>query len=407
MNNIIRIGILKETKSPPDHRVPFTPGQLRMMKGKLPVLVFSIQPSEIRCYSDREYASEGIVLKNDLSDCNLLLGIKEVSIDTLIPDKTYMFFSHTGKKQSHNRKLLQAMAAKRTTLIDYEYLTDTTNNRLVAFGRWAGIVGAYNGLRAWGERYNLYKLKPAHKCFDLEEMKSEIRKVSLPPIKILISGGGRVAGGALETMTLLNIREVSPEDYLSINFNKPVLCRIDPWHYAKRKDGSDFNMNHFISQPGQYESRFKPFTGITDLYLSCHFWDPASPVLIDRQDMVEPGFRIKVIADISCDINGSIKSTVRASSIDNPFYGYHPVTGKETQAFDHDSITVMAVDNLPGELPRDASEDFGRMLMDKIIPSLMEEDSQDIIGRATILKEGKLTPRFSYLRDYLEGLVDL
>ena len=166
-------------------------------------------------------------------------------------------------------------------------------------------------------------------------------------------------------------------------------------------------MNHFISQPGQYESRFKPFTGITDLYLSCHFWDPASPVLIDRQDMVEPGFRIKVIADISCDINGSIKSTVRASSIDNPFYGYHPVTGKETQAFDHDSITVMAVDNLPGELPRDASEDFGRMLMDKIIPSLMEEDSQDIIGRATILKEGKLTPRFSYLRDYLEGLVDL
>jgi saccharopine dehydrogenase (NAD+, L-lysine-forming) len=403
MNKIIRIGILKETKSPPDHRVPFIPGQLRMLQEKLPVLVFRLQPSEIRCYSDKEYADEGIVLKNDLSDCDILFGIKEVSIDTLIPGKTYMFFSHTGKKQPHNRQLFGEMTAKRITLVDYEYLTDQDNIRLATFGRWAGIVGAYNGLRAWGERFNLFRLKPAHQCFNFGEMKSETSKVSLPPIRILITGGGRVAGGAMETMALLNIREVSPQDYLGSNFNEPVLCRIDPWHYARRKNGAHFSMDHFTSYPEQYESVFKPYTSFTDLYMACHFWDPASPVLISRSDMQEPGFRIKVIADISCDINGSVRSTIRASSIGNPFYGYHPMSGKETSAFDPESITVMAVDNLPGELPRDASGDFGRMLLEKVIPALLENDPQGIINRATILKNGQLTPKFEYLQDYLEG----
>ena len=401
MNKLIRIGILKETKSPPDRRVPFTPHQISMMKERFPGIVFCLQPSEIRCFTDWEYAEEGVQLKTDLSDCEILVGIKEVNINTLIPDKIYMFFSHTGKKQPHNRKLFQEMATRRITLVDYEYLTDENNMRLVAFGRWAGIVGAYNGLRAWGERFSLYKLKPAHQCFNLEEMKREIRKVALPPIRMLITGGGRVAGGAMETLTLLNIRQVSPEDYLGSNFNEPVLCRIDPWHYARRKNGSRFSMDHFISYPEQYESVFRPYTNFTDLYLACHFWDPASPVLIALSVIQDPDFRIKVIADISCDINGSVKSTIRASSIDDPFYGYNPRTGKETSAFDPESITVMAVDNLPGELPRDASEDFGRMLMDSIIHALLAEDPHGIISRATILKNGKLTTRFSYLQDYL------
>jgi len=407
MNNIIRIGILKETKSPPDHRVPFTPGQLRMMHEKFPGFVFSLQPSEIRCYSDMEYAGQGIEVKNDLSDCKILFGIKEVNIESLLPGKAYIFFSHTGKKQPHNRKLLQEMASRRITLIDYEYLTDQNNVRLVAFGRWAGIVGAYNGIRAWGERYNLYKLKPAHQCFDLGEMKSEIRKVSLPPIRILITGGGRVAGGAMETLSLLKIREVSPDDYLGSNFREPVLCRLDPIHYARRKNGSYFRMDHFVSYPEQYESIFRPYTGLTDLYMACHFWDAASPVLIRRRDMHDSDFRIKVIADISCDINGSVQSTIRASSISDPFYGYHPMDEKETTAFNLDSITVMAVDNLPGELPRDASEDFGQMLLEKVIPALAEDDPYGIISRATILKVGQLTRRFSYLQDYLNGIEDL
>jgi alanine dehydrogenase len=208
----------------------------------------------------------------------------------------------------------------------------------------------------------------------------------------------------METMALLNIREVIPEDYLGSNFNEPVLCRIDPWHYARRKNGSYFRMEHFVSYPEQYESIFSPYASVTDLYMACHFWDPASPVLIKRSDMQDKSFRIKVIADISCDIDGSVKSTIRASSISDPFYGYDPVSGKEAPPFDSDTITVMAVDNLPGELPRDASEDFGRMLADHVIPALLENDPREIISRATILREGKLTTRFSYLREYLEGI---
>lgn len=402
MNKIICIGILKETKFPPDRRVPFSPGQIRMLKDRFPMAVFCLQPSEVRCFTDNEYEDSGVILKNDLLNCDILVGIKEIITDTLIPDKTYMFFSHTGKMQPHNRKLLQEMAARKITLIDYEYLTDQNNNRLVAFGKWAGIVGAYNGLMAWGERYRLYQLKPAYLCFDFQEMLEELQKVKLPPVKILITGGGRVAGGAMEILASLHIREVNPEEYLNKDFSEPVICRIDPWHYTRRRDGAEFSMDHFIAHPDQYESIFKPYTKVTDLFMACHYWDPASPVLIHQADMQEPDFRIKIIADISCDVNGSVASTIRASSIEEPFYGYNPSTGTETPPFDPDSITVMAVDNLPGELPRDASESFGGMLIEKVVPLLLEGDPEGIILRATILKDGRLTPRFSYLQDYLE-----
>jgi saccharopine dehydrogenase (NAD+, L-lysine-forming) len=403
MNKIFRIGILKETKVPPDRRVPFSPRQIRKLTDKFPQAVFCLQPSEIRCFTNYEYEDSGAGLKNDLSDCDILLGIKEILSGTLIPDKTYMFFSHTGKMQPHNRKLLKEMAAGKITLIDYEYLTDQNNNRLVAFGRWAGIVGAYNGLRAYGERYRFYKLKPAHQCFDIEEMKTEILKVHLPHIKILLTGGGRVAGGAMEILGYLKIREVKPEDYPGKDFNEPVLCRIDPWHYVRNKTGSEFSMNHFMAFPGHYKSTFKPYTRVTDILMACHYWDPGSPVFMNQADMQETDFRIKVIADISCDINGSIPSTIRTSSIEKPFYGYLALTGTETPPFDPGSITVMAVDNLPGELPRDASEYFGEMLIDKVIPALLEGDPENIIRKATILRNGKLTERFSYLQDFLEG----
>jgi saccharopine dehydrogenase (NAD+, L-lysine-forming) len=405
MNKIVRTGILKETKSPPDRRVPFTPAQIRLLKERFPVAEFCIQPSDIRCFADNEYADSGIELKNDLSDCDILFGIKEVRIDTLIPGKTYLFFSHTGKMQPYNRKLLQEMAEHKITIIDYEYLTDQDNNRLVAFGRWAGIVGAYNGLRAWGEKYGFYRLKPAYQCFDIEELKAEMLKVSLAGVRILITGGGRVAGGAMEILSALNIRIVNPEEFLSGDFTGSIICRLDPWHYTRKKDGTDFNMDHFIAHPDQYESIFKLYTKVADILIASHYWDPDSPVLIQQAAMQGSDFSIKVIADISCDINGSIKSTIRASSIENPFYGYNPYTGTEIPPFAPGCITVMAVDNLPGELPRDSSEDFGRMLSDRIIPALIEGDSHEIISRATLLKDGTLTPRFSYLRDYLKNPV--
>lgn len=402
MSKKLKIGILKETKIPPDRRVPFSPGQLRNLKDHFPWAEFRIQPAAIRCFADHEYAEHGIDLSEDLSDCDILFGIKEISPDALIHGKTYLFFSHTGKMQPHNRKLLQEIGKREITLIDYEYLTDHNNNRLVAFGKWAGIVGAYNGLRAYGERYRLFLLRPANQTFDKEEMKNELHKVVLPAIKILVTGGGRVANGAMEILNLLNIKKINPKEFLEKDFNEPVLCRLDPWHYVSRKDGSDFKMDHFVAHPDQYESTFKPYSKVTDLLMACHYWDPASPDFMKPTDMREPDFRIKVIADISCDVNGPIPATIRTSNIENPFYGYDPLTESETPPFEPASITVMAVDNLPGELPRDASEYFGEMLIKQIVPHLFEGDPDGIILRATIMKNGILTERFKYLQDYLQ-----
>ncbi len=402
MDKIFKIGLLKETKVPIDRRVPLTPRHSVEMLEKYPEFDLVAQKSDIRCFSDSEYIEAGIPVKDDVSDCDLLAGVKEVAVDTLIPEKTYLFFSHTGKKQPHNRRLLQEIVRNKITLIDYEYLTDRNDMRLVAFGRFAGIVGAYNGLLGYGIRTGRYELKRAYKCHDLKEMMGELHKVSLPPVKILITGGGRVAKGALETLAPLNLRMVKPGEFLNETFDEPVICQAEPWHYVKRKDGDEFDLQHFFYYPEEYESTFKPYVKVTDLFIPCHYWDPRSPVFLREEDYRDPGFRISVIADISCDICEPIASTIRASTIEEPFYGYNPETGGEGDPFDQKNVTVMAVDNLPGELPRDASEEFSEKLIESILPAIID-DRDGIIERATIVNKGMLTQRFGYLQDYLEG----
>ncbi len=402
MRNKFKIGLLKETKIPIDRRVPLTPMHSVGLLEKYPEFDLVAQKSDIRCYKDSEYIEAGIPVADDISDCDLLAGVKEVAIDTLIPGKTYLFFSHTGKKQPHNRKLLQEIVRKKITLIDYEYLTDRNNVRLVAFGRFAGIVGAYNGLLGYGIRSGRYNLKRAYKCYDLKEMMGELQKVTLPPVKILITGGGRVAKGALETLAPLNLRMVKPEEYLNETFDEPVICQAEPWHYVKRRDGEEFDLQHFFYYPEEYESTFKPYVKETDLFIPCHYWDPRSPVFLRKEDYKNPDFRISVIADVSCDICEPIASTIRASTIEEPFYGYNPETGEEGDPLDERNVTVMAVDNLPGELPRDASGEFSEKLIEFILPAMLN-DSEGIIERATIVKNGNLTPRFEYLKNYVEG----
>ena len=398
----MKLGIIRETRIPPDRRVPFTPGQVKELMIRYPVLECFIEPSDVRAYRDDEYKNSDIAVQEDLNGCDVLIGIKEVTAETLIPGKTYIFFSHTGKKQPHNRDLLRAIVSKKITLVDYEYLTDHAGARLVYFGRWAGIVGVYNGLRAYGERYRIFLLKPAHMCHDRKEMIEELSNVKLPAVKFLVTGGGRVAMGAMEILEHLGLREVGPGEFCSRDFNEAVVCRIDPDHYVKRMDGSEFELKHFFQHPEMYESAFRPFTRAADVYIACHYWDPRSPVFITPSEMREPGFRIRVIADISCDVPGPIPSTLRPSSISEPFYGYDPQTETEIPPFELRGITVMAVDNLPAELPRDASEDFGRMLTGRIIPSLLGHDREGIIERATVVRNGELTSHFGYLQDYVE-----
>ncbi|MFP4046259.1 MAG: NAD(P)-dependent oxidoreductase [Bacteroidales bacterium] len=404
MRDKIKVGILRETKNPPDRRVPLTPAQCLTFSERFSDAELYIQPSDIRGFTDDEYRYLELNMKEDLSDCDILLGIKEVDYNTLIPGKTYLYFAHVGKKQPHNQSMMQEIVKKRITLIDYEYLTDYNGKRIIAFGRWAGMVGAYNGLRARGIRMNSFELKPAHQCHDMEEMFAGLKKVRLKPKKILITGGGRVAMGAMETLRALNIKEVTPEEFLENNYNEPVVCRLDPEHYVRHKRGLKFDLQHFFAHPEEYESTFKPYQKVTDLYIACHYWDPKSPHFITKEDMKEPDFRISVIADVSCDVDGPIASTLRASTIAAPFYDYNPVTEQEEPPFsDEKNITVMAVDNLPGELPRDASHEFGETLLDEVFPYLLGNDDKGIIERGTITKNGKLTERYKYLEDYAKG----
>jgi saccharopine dehydrogenase (NAD+, L-lysine forming) len=399
----ITIGIIRETKTPPDKRVPLTPSQCSSLIERYDQLDILVQPSGYRCFSDDEYRAAGMTLSEDITSCDILMGVKEVKQEALIDQKTYLFFSHTAKKQPYNRELLQEVVRKGIRLMDYEYLTDEQGMRVVAFGRWAGVVGAYNGLRAYGLKGGDFDLMPAHECFDLEELRLELKKVELNNSRILLTGGGRVAGGALEILDQAGVKQVSPEDFLELSYDHSVYTRLDPWHYTRRKDGAAFNFAHFMKHPEQYENSIMPYATRTNIFVACHFWDPKSPVMISRDALAAGAYPISLVADISCDIDGPIAPTIRASTIASPFYGYDPATGSETRAFNKGAITVMAVDNLPGELPRDASADFGEALIANVIPELLGERDSGMVDRASIAANGRLTDLYGYLADYLEG----
>jgi saccharopine dehydrogenase (NAD+, L-lysine forming) len=397
----LKIGIIREGKNPPDKRVPFTPLQTEEIIQRFPHLNVMVQKSTVRCFRDDEYKNLDVEIADEVHHCDVLMGIKEVPVDQLIANKTYLFFSHTIKKQPYNKKLLQEVLKKKIRLIDYETLTDRLGNRLVAFGRFAGIVGAYNGLFAYGKRYNAFTLRRAFECFDINDLKLEIRKVTLPPIKIILTGAGRVGKGAMETLDTAGIRKVSASDFLTRTYTEPVYVQLSSSDYHVRKEGGHFNREEFHKHPERYASDFKKFTRVADVLMAGAFWNPKAPVLFTHEDMLASDFTLKVIADITCDIGGSIPSTVKASSIAEPLYDYNPMEHTVEQPLSNQkNITVMAVDNLPCELPRSASEEFGRDLIDKILPLFLTDDPDAILHRATIAKGGELTDTFLYLSDY-------
>jgi saccharopine dehydrogenase (NAD+, L-lysine forming) len=399
----IKLGIIREGKIPPDKRVPFTPLQAEEIEQRFKHVKVICEPSEIRCFQDQEYADLDVTIQQNMHECDVLMGIKEVPIDKLIADKTYLFFSHTIKKQAYNKKLLQEILKKKIRLIDYEALKDKQGNRLVAFGRYAGIVGAYNGLWSYGKRFGKFSLRRAFDCFDVNDLKIELRKVELPPIKIILTGAGRVGKGSMETLDTAGIRKVSVYDFLTKSFNEPVYVQLSSGDYHLRKEGGHFNREEFHQYPKRYQSNFAAFTKVADILLAGAYWNPKAPVLFTREDMLAPDFKLKIIADITCDIEGSIPSTKQASTIPNPIYDYDPKTDQVHPPLSNDEfVTVMAVDNLPCELPRSASEEFGRDLIDRILRPLLTDDVDSIIERATVTQNGKLTEYFSYLEDYVK-----
>jgi saccharopine dehydrogenase (NAD+, L-lysine-forming) len=397
------IGLLREGRTPPDRRVALTPKKCVELQETYPSLRVRVQPSPDRAFSDQEYRDLGIEVSEDMAACDVLLGVKEVPVDWLLTDKTYCFFSHTIKKQPANRKLLQTVLQKDITLIDYELLTNAAGERVVAFGHWAGIVGAYNGLLTYGRKHGLFRLRPAWKCVDMEDMQEEFFKVKrLPPIKIAVTGSGRVAQGALEVLGRMGIRRVSVYDYLYLDFTEPVYTQLCSSDYNRRRDGRVWDTTNFHQEPAAYESAFGNFLPVTDLLIACAYWDPAAPRLFAEADTQWPDFKLNTIADVTCDVNGSIPLTKRSTTIEAPAFDYNPATGQLEAAYSSPAnITVMAVDNLPCELPRNASRDFGRQLLDQLFPHLLGGDATGVLARATIASGGQLLPRYAYLADYV------
>jgi alanine dehydrogenase len=399
----MKFGIIKERKNPPDRRVVFSPDELTRLKQQHQNVTVKVERSDIRVFTDSEYENLGIELTDDVSDCDILFGVKEVPVENLISNKSYFFFSHTIKKQPYNRKLLQAVLEKNIDLYDYETIVDANNRRLIGFGRYAGIVGAYNSIRAFGIKYELFKLPKAETLSGKEALITNLKRVVLPPLKFVITGTGKVGNGVKEILDAIKIKEVSVENYLTKNYTQPVYTQIDVLDYNKRKDGQVLDFTDFYQNPNEYISDFERFTKVSDIYISGHFHANEAPIILTREMLQSKDCKIKVVADVSCDVNGPIACTLRSSTIAEPLYGYFPNEDKEVEVFHPAAIVVMAVDNLPCELPKDASEGFGEMVLEHVIPAFFNNDKDGILQRAKITENGKLTPRFSHLQDYVDG----
>ena len=397
----MKFGIIKERKNPPDRRVVFSPNEIKTIQEQFPVVSFKVEPSDIRIFSDAEYQNLGIEVTDDLSDCEVLFGVKEVPVEALIPNKKYFFFSHTIKKQPYNQKLLQAVLEKKIELYDHETIVDAANKRLIGFGRYAGIVGAYNAIRAFGIKFELFKMPKASALKGRDALVQQVKRQIIPPIKIVVTGTGKVGSGVKEMLLAMKIKEVSVENFLTKKFTQPVFTQIDVLEYNKRMDGQKLDTKDFYKNPSEYESDFERFTKVADIYISGHFHANAAPQILSQKMLQANDCAIKIVADVSCDVNGPIACTLRASTIEDPLYGYLPSENKEVDVFHPASIVVMAVDNLPCELPKDASEGFGEMFTQHVIPSFFNNDADGILARAKMTENGVLTERFSYLQDYV------
>lgn len=398
----MKIGILRETRRWKDRRVAITPETATLIRKNYPEVEIYVQSSRMRAHTDDEYRAVGVPVVDDVSHCDVVIGVKEVADDALLDGKTHIMFAHVAKKQPHNRDFFKVMAEKKITLIDYEYFTGEKRNRLVAFGFWAGVVGTYYAFKGIAKRFLQLEIPGPEQCYDLKELHHQLKSVEWPAIKIVITGGGRVSSGALEIINHLGIQEVLPKDFLNREYDHPVFTRLDPQDYVRRKSGP-FDLDHFFQDPREYESTFLPYTKVADVYIPCHFWNQESPVFFTKEDLKSPDFSISLIADVSCDVDGPVPTTTRTSTIEEPYFDIDPETMEEKPAFSSPSnVTVMSVDNLPAALPVDASRTFARDLYEFVFPSLFGDDEHGIIERATILKEGKLTPPFEYLKDFLE-----
>lgn len=401
----MKIALIKETKTPVDNRVALSPDQVAELNKRFPQHEIVVQSSDIRAFTDDDYRNEGVRVVSDVSDADVLFGIKEAQIESLIPGKHYVFFGHIAKMQEYNRPLLQTFIRKDITFTDYEYLVDDKGIRLCAFGWWAGVVGVYYTLRGYGLKTGAYSLPKPDIRFTLDKLIENLKSIELPRVRLMVTGAGRVSQGAQHVLQSIGAYRMKDAEYLN---NAPVntlsYCVEDVDKLVKRIDGGVFCWKHFTENPNAYISDFMRWAKYTDVLICAHFWAKDAPVYLNEEDLRSPDCRIRMIGDITCDIMGSIKSTIRPATHAEPYYDYDPVTAKEATLFaNRDNITVDAVDTCPNALPMDASKYFGEMLMPHVFEPLLKGDNSKVIDRGTIVKDGKLTERFAYLKDFAEG----
>ncbi|OCB72067.1 alanine dehydrogenase [Flavobacterium piscis] len=399
----MKFGIIKERKNPPDRRVVFSPNELAKLKQTYHDAVVEVESSDIRIFSDVQYKSMGITVTDDVSGSDVLFGVKEVPVENLIPNKAYFFFSHTIKKQPYNQKLLKAILEKNIDLYDHETIVDDQNRRLIGFGKYAGMVGVYNGIRAFGIKFELFKLPKAETLAGKDALIMHLKRLNLPALKFVLTGTGKVGSGAKEILDAIKVKEITIENYLTKNYAQPVYIQLDVLEYNKRIDGEVIDFRDFVAHPDEYVSDFEKFTKVSDIYFAGHFYATGAPMILTREMLNASDCKLKVVADISCDVKGPIACTLRSSTIEEPIYGYFPLEDREVEVFHPAAVVVMAVDNLPCEIPKDASEGFGEQFMEHVIPAFFNGDKDGILQRAKITEKGKLTERFSYLQDYVDG----
>ena len=404
-----KIAIIRESRSD-DRRTPLVPAHIKELLSTFSDLSISVQPSEHRCFSDQEYEEQGAIITEDLSACNLVLGVKEIEPDLLIPLKSYMFFSHTSKIQPDNsaaaqgtpgmdkKELLKEILKKKITLIDYENIRDDLSRRYLGFGRFAGIVGCYNSLNLYLETLGQQPMPRAHELNSYEKLKNNIDKRDFGNARIIITGDGRVARGSLEFLKFTNIQKVLPDEYLQYNNSLAIFCNLPTSVYVSNKDGNVFDLQHFINSPEMYISVLDKYMPSTSMLISSHYWDPKSPRLFEKKD-IEKYNNLKVIGDITCDVNGSIPTTSRPSTIIDPYYYIDRTTLQEINQHNQ-ALAIMAVDNLPSELPKDSSKEFGDGIVKEVLPYILEKDDGRI-KRATITKNGYFLPSYKYLTNYI------
>ncbi|MDC0579694.1 NAD(P)-dependent oxidoreductase [Bacteroidia bacterium] len=399
----MKIGLIREWKEPADKRVALSPNQCIQFQSLFPMVQLVVEKSPARTFLDAAYLEIGIPVVEDVSDCDILMGIKEVPLDKLISDKTYLFFSHTIKAQSYNRDLLKTILKKNITLIDYETLVWPQGGRILGFGKWAGIAGAYNAFLTWGKKTGQFDLPPAYMTNNYKESMHLLSALNFKKTRIVFTGNGRVAEGIREVLEQMKLKECTPQEFVSQPPKSSHFTQLTSWDLFHRKDGGPWDIQHFYKHHSDYCCEFDNFFQNTDILINGMYWEDSMPPLFTVKDTQLPHFNIQVIADITCDVEGSVPITLEATDIFNPTFGWSKTQQKKVEPYGEDTIDIMAVTNLPTELPKNASEEFGSLLLEHIFPLIIHGDKSAILDRATIASNGKLTSNFSYLKNFVNG----